>query len=635
MAHRLPIYQLIFAFLCIFVIDPVYARPPSHGLAYFGNLRYARDFPHFDYANPDAPKGGRMRAAEIGTFNNLHPFVSKGIPAAGIAIIYDPLMKESLDELRSVYANLAESAELADDYSSVAFTLREGAYWHDGMPITVEDVIWTFNTIKEKASVGWKSAYKDVLSVEAAGPRTVRFSLRKSASQTPQLALHIAAFRPLPKHYWKDKDFGVTTLDPPLGSGPYRVKTVDVGHRIVYERVENYWGKDVSTNVGHNNFDEIEFNYFLDKNLVIQALKSGLIDYKNEPNAEDFATAYDFWGLREGFFIKEMLQLNLTYGMDWGIVFNTRIEKLGDVRVREALALAYNFEWANRVLWHDFKKRNISYFIQSGLAAEGLPSAEELVLLEPFRDQVPERVFTHAFTLPENDPYGRNRGTLLQANALLESAGWVVKDSVRVNRNTGEPFSLEFITSSVAELRMLSPYAENLKRLGIDSRLRRLDANLMTNRVRQFDFEAMVKQIWLNNIPYAYAIRSHFQSDNADRPNMWNYAGIKDPVVDYLIDKVVYASSEAEMNTAGRALDRVLLWSFYLVPGGYPGGRKFVYWDRFGSSRPEKMKSNGWPLLWWLDKEKNARTDAAIAAFRKKSAEPKKAPSKRSVDSAD
>lgn len=617
MTLRLLIYHLILSFLCILIIDPVYARFPSHGLAYFGNLKYSKDFPHFDYVNPDAPKGGRMRASQLGTFNNLHPFVSKGIPAAGVNILYDPLMKESLDELRSVYGNLAESAELADDNSWVVFKLREGAYWHDGVPITVEDVVWTFNMIKDKASVGWKSAYKDVLSAEQVGPRTVKFSLRKSASQTPQLALHIAAFRPLPKHYWKDRRFDATTLVPPLGSGPYRIKTVDTGHRIVYERVVNYWGKDLSTNIGHNNFDEIEFNYFLDKNLVIQALKAGLIDYKDEPNAEDFATAYGFWGLREGLFVKEMLQLDLTYGMDWGILFNTRLEKLKDIRVREALALAYNFEWSNRVLWHGFKKRNISYFAQSGLAAEGLPSAEELALLEPFRGRIPDRVFTRAFTLPENEPYGRNRDSLLQANALLESAGWIVKDSARINRNTGETFSLEFITSSVAEQRLLIPYVENLKRLGIASKVRRLDSNLITNRMGKFDFEAMVEQIWLNNIPYAYAIRSYFQSDNAYRPNMWNYAGIRDPAVDFLIDKVVNAGSEDQMNIAGRALDRVLLWSFYLVPGGYPGGRKFVYWDRFGFSSPQRMKSNGWPLLWWVDNRKSVRVDAAIAALKK------------------
>ena len=263
-----------------------------------------------------------------------------------------------------------------------------------------------------------------------------------------------------------------------------------------------------------------------------------------------------------------------------------------------------------------------------------MSSAEELALLEPFRDQIPDRVFAQAFTLPENGPYGRSRDTLLQADALLESAGWTVRDAVRVNRHTGEAFTLEFITTLVAEERLLIPYGENLKRLGIASTIRRLDTNLMTNRTRQIDFEAMVKQIWLNNIPYAYAIRSHFQSDNADRPDMWNYSGIKDPVVDYLIDKVVYASSEEEVNIAGHALDRILLWGFYLVPGGYPGGRTSVYWDRFCFAAPQEMKTNGWPLLWWMERKKSERVDAAIAAFEKTSEKPERAHIEHIVDTA-
>ena len=311
-----------------------------------------------------------------------------------------------------------------------------------------------------------------------------------------------------------------------------------------------------------------------------------------------------------------MLKLGKTYGIDFGILLNTRIEKLSDIRVREALTLAYNFEWTNRVFWHGLMKRNISYFIESGLEATGPPSAEELSLLEPFRGQVPERVFTHEFLLPENSPYGRNRDTQLQADALLESAGWVVRDFRRVNRASGKPFTLEVLTSGVTEERLLVPYVENLKRLGISAKLRRIESNVMVNRKRTYDFEAVIQQIWLNNIPNAGWIRSYFLSGNADIPNMQNYAGIKVPAVDALVEKLIFAASEDQMNIAGRTLDRVLLWNFYVVPVAYPQGRKFVYWDRFGFSPPEKMVWNGWPHLWWIDKEKNARVDAGISALK-------------------
>ncbi len=602
----------------ILAVGATFASEPSHGLSFFGDLKYPRDFRHFDYANPEAPSGGTMKTAAIGTFNNLHPYVDKGIPAQGIdgysMWIYDRLMVGSQDELSSVYGNLAETVEVADDFRSVTFMLREGAYWHDGMPITVEDVIWTFNTLKSEGSVAWKNANKRVVSIEKLEPRTFRFHFDETAPKTRQLAMAMTRFIPFPKHYWKEKTFNATTLVPPLGSGPYRIKSVDAGHSIVYERVEDYWGRDLNVNVGAFNLGEIQFIYFYDKNLVIQALRAGVFDYKRELNTEDFAMAYDFWGLHEGLFVKEMLKLGKTYGMDWGILLNTRLEKLQDVRVREALTLAYNFEWANRVFWHSLMQRNISYFVESGLESRGLPSAEELSLLEPFRGQIPDRVFTEEFLLPENNGYGRNREALLQADALLESAGWTIRDFKRVNRDSGEPFTLEVITSNVIQERLLIPYVENLKRLGISAKLRRIESNAMVNRRRTYDFEAVVQQIWLDNLPTASWIRSYFLSGNADIPNMQNYAGIKVPAVDALVEKIIFAASEEEMNIAGRALDRVLLWNFYVIPGAYPQGRKFVYWDRFGASPPEKMVWNGWPHLWWVDKEKNARVEAGLSA---------------------
>lgn len=338
--------------LIALVIAPADAEEASHGLSYFGGLKYPKDFPHFDYANPDAPKGGRVGFALPGTFNNLHPYVDKGITAAYIAppgMIYDTLMKKSLDELSSYYGYLAESVELAGDYSWVAYTLRENAYWHDGEPLTVEDVIWTFNTIKTQGSVGWKNSYRDIVSVEQTGPWTFRFNFSETVEKTPQLAIQTASFAPLPKHYWKGKAFNATTLEPPLGSGPYRIKEVDPGHEIAFERVEDYWGKDLNVNTGQHNFDQVKLMYFFDTNVMIQALKAGVFDYYRDQNEKDFATAYDFPGFRKGLFKRETYTMGMPHGMHRGIVLNTRREKLRDIRVREALALAYNFEWANRV----------------------------------------------------------------------------------------------------------------------------------------------------------------------------------------------------------------------------------------------------------------------------------------------
>ncbi len=611
-----PVQTAIFSLMLVCVACASHAGEPRHGISYFGDLKYPKDFPHFDYANPNAPKGGKVSTFLPGSFNNLHPYASKGVSAAWVTIMYDTLMKPCQDELSSAYGLLAESVQLADDFSWVAFTLRDNAYWHDEVPVTVEDVIWTFDMIKTEASVGWKNAYRSVDGVEQTGPRSFRFHFSKTAPKTAQPALHVSGFRPLPKHYWKDRTFNATTLDPPLGSGAYRIKEVDPAHKIVFDRVRNYWGTDLNVNVGHNNFDRIEILYFMDYNVAIQALKAGVFDYHREQNEKIFATAYDFPGWRKGLFKKETYLLKMPFGMHWGIVLNSRKEKLKDIRVREALTLAYHFEWSNRVLWYGTEERNNSFFMGSDLAATGLPSDAELALLAPLRDQVPARVFTQPVGVPVNEPYGRNRDALLRADDLLKSAGWIIRDFRRVHRDTGEALALEFLISSVADERQLTPYADNLSRLGIGTRLVKAESNAMTHRMRHFDFEATIRKYYQFRIPLAYMLRGFFLSDNADRPNMTNYAGIKDPVVDFLVEKIIAAGSEAELTAAGRALDRVLLWNFYLIPGSFPGGRHLVYWDRFGHPDLDKaINWTGFPYLWWFDKEKSARVDAGIAAL--------------------
>ena len=604
----------------VFVAGETLAGEPSHGFAYFGEPKYPKDMDHFDYVNPDAPKGGTVRVSAVGSFNNLNPFADKGTLAGYMdprifSITHERLMMQSDDELATYYGRLAETIEVADDYSWVAYTLRKNAYWHDGVPVTMDDVLWTFDAYKNKTSISWRSAFRDIERIEQTGPWSFKFHFTESAEKTGQLIIQTASFTPLPKHYYAHHDIEVTTMEPPLSNGPYRIVKVDPGHKVVFERVKAYWAKDLGNTQGMYNFDRLDLTYFFDENVMLQAFRAGVFDYYREQNEKNFHTEYDFAGRRKGLFKAETYTMGGAYGMHYSVALNTRRALFKDIRVREALALAYNFEWANRVFWHNGMERNNSFFIRSGLRATGLPSKEELVLLEPFRDQLPERVFTQPVPLPKNKPFGRNRDTLLQADALLREAGWVVKDYVRVNEKTGEPLTFDFVISRTDFELMLTPYVDNLKRLGIHTELRKVENNLMVNRLRNYDYDATIRKFYSFNVPFPSRMRSQFTSQYADPPNMMNYAGIKNPAVDFMVEKIARASTEQEMNTAGQALDRVLLWNFYVIPDGHPVGRHTCYWDRFGHPPigVDYMRWSGFPNLWWIDEQKNARVNAGIA----------------------
>lgn len=608
-----------FCALSSFIFWNASAEKVSHGFSYFGDLKYPKDMAHYDYVNPDAPKGGVARAAMVGTFNNLNPYVDKGslpelVDPWRAPLTHEPLMSKSEDELAGYYGRLAESIEVADDFSWVTYTLRDNAYWHDGVPVTLDDVEWTFNALKTEASITWRMAYKDFERIEALGPRSFRIYFSKAAEKTPQLIIQSGRFYVLPKHYWQDRKFDETTIVPHLGNGPYRIVEVDIGNKIVLERVENYWGKDLNINVGKHNFDRYEFLFFFDKSVMLQALRAGVFDYYREQSEKEFATAYDFAGYREGLFKKVSYAMGYSYGMHYGIVLNTRRPPFDNIRVREALTLAYNFEWANRVFWHNGMDRNNSYFMRSGLQAKGLPSEAELELLKPFRDQIPARVFTHDVDLPRNNSFGRNRDALRRADEILRAEGWIIKDFMRVNLETGEELRIELLVESAFKERMLAPFVNNLERLGISGKIRRIERNIMVNRRRTYDYDAILRQYYTHQIPRSERMRDQFSSKNADPPNMTNYPGIKDPVVDFLVENILNATSENSMNIAGRALDRVLLWNFYLIPDGHPLARHLVYWDRFGHPPigKEYMNWTGFPRLWWLDEQKNARVEVGL-----------------------
>ena len=605
--------------VCLTTAFMASASEPSHGFAYFGELKYAADMQHFDYVNPDAPKGGLMRGGEVLSFNNLNPFADKGeLALYADSLVLEPLMMQSDDEIASYYGRLAETIEVADNYDWVAYTLRKNARWHDGKPVTVDDVIWTFESLKSAGSPSWKSQHRDIERIEKTGPYSFKFYFAASAKKDPQIVLLTTGFAPAAQHYWRDKDLTATTLVPPLGNGPYRIGQISKGQKIGFERVKDYWAADLPVNRGFFNFDRIEILFFLDQSVMLQSLRAGVFDYYRDEIESSFATAYDFDGYHQGLFKKNTYQMGHTYGMHQAIILNQRRAPFQDIRIREALTLAYNFEWANRIYWHNALDRNNSYFARSSMQAHGLPSSAELEILAPFRDQVPERVFTSPLLLPESPSHSSNRENLLRADSLLRDAGWLIRGGQRVHARSGQVLTIEFIVDRGDQERMLVPFVDNLRRLGIRASLKKIESTLMTYRVRQYDYDALVRQIYTFNLPYPSRIRSHFTSTSAQQPNMQNFSGIENPVVDELVNQVTSAQSEEQLNAAGRALDRVLFWNFYVIPDGHPRGRHLVHWDRFGHPPlgGEFMKWTGWPQLWWFDASKSARVDAALGARR-------------------
>lgn len=582
-----------------------------HGLSFFGDLEYPPGFTALEYVNPDAPKTGAIRIPVLGNFDNLNFFIRKGREPTGMdydtgALIYDRLMFRVDDEPYSQYGWLAESVRLADDYSWVEFRLRPEARWHDGKPVTAEDVAWTFRQLKEHGSPILRLEFAQLTSAEVLGPRHVRFEIRGATSPKP--AQSAANMWVMPKHWWADRDFAETTLEAPLGSGAYRISEVDPGRKIVFERVHDYWGRDIPVMKGRFNFDRVEYDYFSDENVIHEAHKAGVVDARLEGVAKRWATEYDFPGAEAGLFIKDLIVTERPFGMVFGLLFNMRLERFQDARVREALALAYDFEWSNRILYHGFYERVDSFFENSDLAAEGLPGEAELELLEPFRGQVPERVFTEPYRPAETRGRGYARANLLKAARLLEEAGYEVRDGVLVDAETGRPFTIEFVTVSVYLERSLMPYLAALERLGIGTSIRTVEVSQYINRVGRFDFEGSIRTYSQSLVPGS-ELRNYWGSAAADRPFSLNSPGIADPVVDHLIEQIVGARSRAELIAATRALDRVMLWNFYVIPGYFPPGYRYGYWDRFAKPAVQARFRSGFFDTWWYERDKAARVD--------------------------
>jgi len=577
----------------------------SHAIAMHGEPKYGPDFTHFDYVNPNAPKGGTLRLAAQGTFDSFNAFIPKGNDFGTWAA--ESLLVSSGDEPFTKYGLIAETIEWPEDRSWVIFTLRPEARWHDGTPITVEDVIWSFETLKAKGHPGYRYYYGSVEGAEKIGERRVKFRFSEKGNR--ELPLIVGELSILPKHYWEaeGRDFEKTTLEPPLTSGPYRVVDFEAGRYVIGERVEDYWSKDLAVNRGQNNFDRIRYDYFRDATVIRLALKSGDIDFFAENQAKAWAVDYDVPPVRDGWLKKIEVPHQRPTGMQ-AFVFNTRRAKFQDRNLRRALTFAFDFEWTNRNIFFDQYTRTESYFSNSELAATGLPEGEELEILERYRGQIPEEVFTTPYWAPSTDGLGWPRENLESAFELFAEAGWVVEDMILVNAETKQPLAFEILLVSQAFERIMLPLVRNLKRLGIDARLRLVDQSQYINRLRSFDFDMIIRS-WGQSESPGNEQRSYWSSDSADSNASRNYAGIKDPVIDALIEQLIIAPTRESLVARTRALDRVLLWGHYMIPNWHLRKQRILYWDKF--SRPEQPARFGTSTnLWWFDPAKADRLEA-------------------------
>ncbi len=577
---------------------------PAHAIAMHGTPKYQPGFRHFDYVNPAAPKGGTLRVAVQGTFDSFNPFIPKGNAGAGNS--YESLLASSADEPFTQYGLIAETIEVPRDRSWAVFTLRPQARWHDGKPISVDDVIWSLETLKTKGQPFFRFYYGGVAGAEQIGPRQVKFTFSDRGNR--ELPLIVGQLPILPKHYWESRDFEKTTLEPPLGSGPYRVTDFEPGRYVVTERVTDYWGAKLPVNVGQNNFDRIRYDYYRDDTVIRQALKAGEIDFRLENQAKAWALDYDVPAVQRGWLIKEEIRHFSPTGMQ-AFVYNTRRELFSDRTVREALAYAFDFEWTNRNLFFGQYARTESYFSNSELAAAGLPEGRELNVLDRYRERVPIELFHRPYKAPSTDGSGWPRENLARAFALLEEAGWVVRDMKLVNEDTGAGFSFEILLVSPAFERIVLPFVRNLKRLGIDARVRLVDQSQYINRIRSFDFDMIVSGWGASESP-GNEQRSYWTSAAASSPAASNYAGVNDPVVDELVELLINAPDRKSLVARARALDRVLLFGYYVIPQWHLRMQRVLYWDKF--SRPEVTPRTGTSIdYWWFDEAKAARLERA------------------------
>jgi len=587
-----------------------------HALSLFGDIKYPAGFKRFDYVNPDAPKGGAVRQSALGTFDNFNVVISgvKGALAAGVFLIYESLTTPSFDEPSTEYGLLAEAVSYPDDFSFVIYRLRAQAKWHDGKPITPDDVIFSLNSFK-KFHPRFSAYYRHVVKAEKIGDLEIKFTFDAPGNrELPQIVGQLTV---LPKHWWESadkdgrkRDVSATTLEKPMGSGPYRVRDFDAGRSIILERVQDYWGRDLNVNIGRNNFEELRFEYFRDSSIALEAFKADQLDWRLENTAKNWATAYTFPAITQKRVLLEEFP-NRSSGVMQAFAPNIRREHFKDARVRRALNLAFDFEEMNKQLFYGQYKRISSYFDGTELASSGLPQGKELEMLEPLRADIPPEVFTTAYTNPVGGNSELVRTNLREALRLLKEAGYEVRDRKLVNTGTGEPFTVELLaaTEDPAYERVALFYKPSLERLGLTVNVRNVDSVQYENRLRNWDFDILTIVSWPESLSPGNEQREYWGSQAADKPGSRNLVGIKNPAIDKLIDQVIFSKDREHLVAATRALDRVLLWNHYVVPQwNYPKERT-ARWDRF--ARPADMPKYGlssFPDIWWLDAAKAAKT---------------------------
>ena len=578
---------------------------PHHGLSIFGELKYAPDFKHFDYVNPNAPKGGRLSTigtSAITTFVSFNGFILKGDAAQGLGFTFDSLMTRAADEPDSMYGLVASTVDVAADRASVTFKLRPEAKFSDGSTITADDVAFTFDTLKSKGHPSFRVAMRDVVKAEALDAATVRFVFQ--GDQTRDLPMLVAGLPVLSKAHFATRNFEETSLEPILGSGPYKIGEYKQGTFISYKRREDYWAKDLPVNRGRGNFDEIRYEYYRDRTAALESFKAGAYDLREEFTARDWLTAYDIPAVKDGRMIKATLPDDNPSGTQ-GFFINQRRAKFSDVRVRRALDLVFDYEWTNANIFSNAYKRTHSYFENSTMKANGAPSPEELALLEPYRAQLPPSVFEAAYVPPVSDASGKDRRLLREADALLTASGYIVKDGRRIN-GKGEGLDIEFLITDPSSERIVGPYTENLNRIGINATMRRIDAAQYERRVKEFDYDIITTRFVMSLTP-GVELKSIFASETADMSGSRNLAGIKHPVVDAMIERIITAKSRADLNVAARALDRVLRSQHYWVSHYYKGTHTIAYWDKFDRPATKPNFARGIEDTWWIDAAKAAK----------------------------
>lgn len=584
----------------------------SHGLSLAGPLKYEADFKHLDYVNPDAPKGGQIKLSALGGFDNLNPFISKGNAGAGLGLTFDTLLTQPADSPSAEYGLIAQSIEVAEDLSFAIFNLRPEARFHDGSPITPEDLVFSLQMAKEKGRPLYRYYYANVDQAIPMGAHKIKFTFTGPPNrELPQIVGQLLPV--LSKKNFENREFESTTLEPILGSGAYRIKEFEANRFITYERVEDYWAKDLPINKGRYNFDLFRYDYYRDTSVLLEAFKAGEYDFRAENSAKNWATGYDFPALKNGFVVKENIPSTTPAGQQ-GYVYNLRKEKFKDPALREALSYAFDFEWLNKNIFYDQYKRTNSFFYNSVMAAKGEPAGEELKILEEYRAKVPDRVFGPAYQPPVTNGSGRDRKPLQAAKAILKKAGWEIQSGKLIDPKTGKPLEIEFLAYDPNSLRITGPFIKNLEKLGVTATTRVVDSAQYTERLRSYDFD-IVTSVFSQSSSPGNEQREFWGRAAGQRPGSRNLMGINNPVIDDLIERLIAAPDYESLKPVVRALDRVLTWNFYIIPQFTSAYERIAYWNKFGKS--DITPSEGTDIsAWWVDPSKEKRLKDGLKALK-------------------